>query len=45
MVKCTKCGREISDEESRARYEEVMQKYGIVPMMIPICKECREKAK
>lgn len=42
MTKCVKCGKEISDEEFRERYEEITKKYGIVPMMVPICKECRK---
>ena len=42
MTKCIKCGREISTQESQERYEEIMKKYGVVPMMVPICKECRK---
>lgn len=38
---CIKCGKLISDEEFKARYEELVRQ-GVVPNMIPICKECRE---
>jgi DNA-directed RNA polymerase subunit RPC12/RpoP len=43
MAKCIKCGREVSDEEMKARYDEIWEKYKIVPQMVTICKECREK--
>ena len=42
MTKCIKCGVSISDEESKARYEELC-KMGIIPQMVTICKSCREK--
>lgn len=41
MITCTKCGGPISEEEFKKRYEELLAQ-GIVPMMVPICKECRE---
>lgn len=41
--KCVYCGMPVSVEEMRARYEELVQKYKIVPMLITTCKECREK--
>lgn len=41
MAKCIKCGVAVSDEEMKARYEELM-KQGIMPMMVCMCKECRE---
>jgi NAD-dependent SIR2 family protein deacetylase len=41
MSKCIKCGKDIPDEESRARYDELM-KLGIMPKLVPMCKTCRD---
>lgn len=41
MAKCVWCGNEISDEEFRQRYDALC-KLGIIPMMIAVCKSCRE---
>lgn len=43
LTRCIKCGREISKEESQARYNEIWEKYRVVPNMVAICKECREE--
>jgi hypothetical protein len=40
-MKCIHCGVEVSEQEMRARYDELSRR-GIVPMMITMCKECRE---
>lgn len=45
LTRCIKCGREISKEESQARYNEIWEKYMVVPNMVAICKECREEKK
>ena len=40
-MNCAVCGKFVSIEEHRERYEE-LKKTGVIPMMISMCKECRE---
>ena len=40
-MNCAVCGKFVSPEEHRERYEE-LKKMGVIPMMISMCKECRE---
>lgn len=41
VMKCFKCGKPVSEEEFRKRYEWLAS-LGIVAIMLPMCKECRE---
>lgn len=38
---CMKCGKPISEEAIRQRYEALVNQ-GIVPNMIALCVECRQ---
>jgi hypothetical protein len=42
-MRCIECDAPVTEQEMKERYEE-LSKYGIVPMLVPMCKECRAKA-
>jgi len=39
-MKCMKCGKTVSEQDMRDRYEELAKK-GIIAMLIPMCVDCR----
>lgn len=40
-LKCIKCGKDVSEEEFRKRYQHLID-MGIQPLMVVMCQKCRD---